>query len=446
MRSERAPLDVNLVAHKDSNQPGPGQSRAELPSWPFTLAFAGFPLWWLLGLLEFIWIPAACIMILYMVRRGAIGVPRGFGAVLLFLLWAGCAVVGLSTSMQVLRFGFALANYAACATFFVYVFNARARLTDRFVSGVLTVWWLIVVAGGYIALILPKAVFRTPASLLVPGSLLQNEWVRQLVIRPLNQYNPNSYFQLDPRPSAPFIYTNQWGSVYSLLIPIVIAYLIQTRGTRRFWLILAAVPVSFVPAILTTNRGMLLGIGIAALYGALRLVLRRDFRGIGALAAVALVGGILFRLLPTADRLESRIASPSIVDRAWLYLRSLEAVMDSPLLGYGRTLTVPGAVDPVGTQGEFWIVLVRYGVPAALLFLGWFVFAFVRSIRWTSAVDMAANLVLLIALVEFFFYGAAPQGLVVAMVAAALVLRSRTSRSTEDSYSYSFRAIRKRRP
>ncbi len=403
----------------------PGGSLVGLPSWPLTLAFAGFPLWWVLGLLDFIWIPTACVMAAYLVTRGGIRVPRGFGVWLLFLAWVACAVIGLTGGLQLVRFGYGLASYAACTVVFVYVYNARTALTDRFVTGVLTIWWLVIVAGGYLALMFPNGVFHTPLSYLLPGGLLENEWVAKMVIRPLNQYNPDSYFQLDPRPSAPFIYTNQWGSAYSLLLPFVVAYLVQIRGSRLFWLLTAALVASFVPAILTTNRGMLIGVGIAAVSAAIRLALRRDPRGIIAFGLIAAVGVAVFQFLPTSDRLEARAGSPSLVDRGWLYMQSIEAVLRSPLFGYGRTLTVPGAVDPIGTQGEFWIVLVSYGVIAAVLFLVWFAFAFLSTLRWQSATGLAANTVLLVALAEFFFYGASPHGLIIIMVAAALAMRSR---------------------
>lgn len=396
-----------------------------LPSWPLTLAFAGFPLWWLLGVVDFIWIPTACVMAAYLIKRGDVGVPRRFGVWLLFLAWAACAVIGLSGGLQLVRFGYGIASYLACTIVFVYVYNARAALTDRFVTGVLTIWWLIIVAGGYLAILFPNGAFHTPLSHLLPGGLIENEWVQKMVVRPLNQYDPDSYFQLDPRPSAPFIYTNQWGSAYSLLVPLVLAYLVQVRRTRRFWLLALALVASFVPAILTTNRGMLIGLGIAGVSVAIRLALRRDPRGIIALALITVIGISVFRFMPTTDRLQARAESPSLADRGWLYLQSIDAVRDSPLFGYGRTLTVPGAVDPVGTQGEFWIVLVSYGAIAALLFLAWFAFAFLSTMRWSDATSLAANTVLLVALAEFFFYGATPHGVIVIMVAAALAMHRR---------------------
>ncbi|MFT4109068.1 O-antigen ligase family protein [Propionicimonas sp.] len=418
------------------SQPASSQ-RTELPAWPLAAVYFGFPVWWFLGIVDFIYIPIACIMAVYLIQRRAIFTPPRFGVWLLFLVWVGCSVIGLTAAIQFVGFGYRFANLLAYTVIFLYTFNARKSLNDRTVTGMLTWWWLLIVVGGYIAMAFPTGVFRTPMSYLVPDSLLSNDWVHLMVVRPLNQYNPDSYFKLDPRPSAPFIYTNQWGNAYSLLLPMVIAYLAQIRrdNSRRFWLLLLAIPVSFVPALYTTNRGMFLAVGIAALYVALRLAARRDIRGLLAIAATSVVGLIVFQLLPIQDRLQTRSEATSLVDRAWLYLQSLDAIKDSVLFGYGRTFMADGAVDPVGTQGEFWIVLVSHGVGAVVLFLAWFALAFMRSFHWHDAVGLAANTVLLVALVGFFYYGSVPHALPVIMIAAALVLRS-THPDADDPFGH----------
>lgn len=403
-----------------------------MPTWPLTAAFAGFPLWWLLGVVDFIWVPMAVVMVLYLARGRTVRVPRRFGIWLLFLVWIGLSVIGLTSGSQLLAFGYRYAIYLACTVLFVYVLNSRTSITDRFVSGVLTVWWLITVAGGYAALALPTAVVRTPLSYILPGSLLNNAWINQMVVRRFNQYNPDSYFQLDPRPSAPFLYTNNWGNVYSLLLPFVLVYLLKVRGTKRFWFLAAMIPASFVPAILTTNKGMFLGLGIAAVYACVRMMLRNDFRGIVALATVAVVAVVLVQALPVADRLQSRNDAPSTIDRASLYLQSLQAVLESPIFGYGRTIEGKDAVDPVGTQGQFWMVLVSHGIVPAALFVTWFVIAFLLSVRRTDPLGLAVNTVLLVGTIEFFYYGAIPYSLPIMMIAAALALRRPTASPHEE--------------
>lgn len=414
---------TRLSARSSARRPIAAMQGSQLPSWPFTWAFSGFPLWWVLGVVDFIWIPMAAVMLFYMVRTRSVLSPRGFGVWLLFLVWAACSVISLTKAGDLLVFGYRYAIYLSCTVLFLYVYNNRTALTDRFVTGVLTVWWFITFLGGYLAMLFPTGVFRTPLSFILPGGLVENPWINQMVVRRLNQYNPDSFFNLDPRPSAPFLYTNNWGNVYSLLIPFVLIYLLQVRGTKRFWVVALALPVSFIPAVFTLNRGMFLGLGIAAVYAALRMLLKRDVRGLVALGLVAVIGVGLFQALPTDDSLEARNESRSTVDRASLYVQSLEAVKEAPFFGYGRTIEGDGTRDPVGTQGQFWMVLVSHGIGATILFIGWFLLAFALSLRRSDPVGLAASTVLLVGTIELGYYGVLPYGLPIMMIAAALALR-----------------------
>lgn len=412
-------------------QPEPGPPRRlRLPRWPFSLAFAGFPLWWLLGVVDFIWILMGAVMLLYLVRVRAPAAPRWFGVWLVFLVWAGLSAMHLSEAGDYLVFGYRYAIYLSCTVLLLYVFNDRGGLTDRFVAGTFTVLWAVTVVGGYLAMLFPTAVLRTPMNFLLPDGLRNNPWINQMVVRRFSQYNPESYFDLAPRPSAPFLYTNNWGNVYSLLVPFVVAYLLEVRGTRRFWLISLAMAASLVPAIYSLNRGMFLGLGIAAVYAAVRMLLMGNVRGLVAVGVAVSVGVVVFQLLPTEDALQARIESPSLDDRASLYALSVDAALESPFFGYGRTLDVDdtGTRDPVGTQGQLWMVLVSHGVGATIFFVTWFAVTFILSLRRQDPNGVAMNTVLLVSTIELAYYGVVPYGLPVMMVAAALALRGPIAR------------------
>ncbi|WP_162598589.1 O-antigen ligase family protein [Nocardioides gilvus] len=398
---------------------------SELPAWPAVTLFALFPIWWLLGLADLIWILMAPPMVLLMVRARAIQVPRGFGLYLLFLLWALFSGVQLERAGQAIGFSYRLLLYAAAAVLFVYVFNARRRINEQMATGALTGYWLACVFGGYLALAFPGAVIKTPLSYLLPTSLTSNELVNQMVVRRMTQWNPEAWVVLDPRPTAPFLYTNNWGNVYSLLLPFVVAYLFKVRGTPRFWVLVAIIPLSLVPAFLTLNRGMFLGLGIAAAYVALRLVLMGNVRGLVAIALMGILGAGAFFLLPAQDRLENRLSeSSSTEDRTSLYTQAIDTIPESPVLGHAVPQEPDNPnLDPVGTQGQFWMVLVSHGVGALACFVGWFLLAFLMSLRRGDVTGVVANTVLLVGTIELVYYGSLPYGLPILMVAAALALR-----------------------
>ena len=417
----RAPSWDSAVAHPEKRMSTP----RELPRWPLTVMFVLFPLWWVLGPGEAVWILLAGVMLLLLNRHGRIRIPRGFGIWLLFLLWMVCSVIGIDTEGRMIGFIYRALLYLTVTVAFLYVYNARVTLTPRYVLGVLTIFWLVVVAGGYLGVLWPLFSINTPLLAVLPQWLTTNDLIQEMVVRRATQYNPNSWLQLDPRPSAPFLYTNGWGNAYSVLTPMVIAYLALVRRERRFWWLLPVVPLSFVPAFLTLNRGMFIGLGVALAYILIRSVLQGNFRAILTVVGIAVLASVALVTLPIAERLTERVeSSSSTEDRASLYIEAFERTLEQPVFGYGspRPSETTGAPS-VGTQGQFWMVMFSHGFPGAALFMGWLAWAYLRSLRERDPVGLACNTVLLLTLVESLYYGIMTAGLMVAMLAAAVALR-----------------------
>ena len=55
------------------------------------------------------------------------------------------------------------------------------------------------------------------------------------------------------RPTAPFLYTNDWGGVYALTIPFFILGWLQSRKASRRSAALLILGISLVPAFLSLN-------------------------------------------------------------------------------------------------------------------------------------------------------------------------------------------------
>lgn len=396
-----------------------------LPPWPLVALFALYPLWWLAGLVDVAWIIAAGVMTLYLLRTTGVRAPRGFGWWLLFLVWMTLSASQLDTFGRAVGFSYRALLYYANAVIFLYVYNARHRLTERLVAGLMTGFWLITVVGGYLGMLLPTTVVRTPLSYVLPGVLVDNELVNHMVIRRFAQYNPESFVVVEPRPSAPFLYTNNWGNAYSLLLPFVIIYLIRTRGERRFWFVLAMLPVSLLPALSTLNRGMFLGLAVTALYLSVRYLLLGNVRVLAAVVGVGVVAGLAFTQLSVSEELSSRVEETSTTeDRLEIYRQTIVSVQDSPIFGLGapRPSANPN-IPPVGTHGQFWMVMHSHGVLGVVLFTGWFASCFFRSLRRTDSTGIHTNAIIVVGVMETAYYGFLPQGLPILMIACALAVR-----------------------
>ena len=400
-------------------------ARPVLPRWPFTVMLAYFPLLWFSGLAEMAWIPLAGCMVVLMIRRGGIQVPRGFAIWLLFLILMGASIIGVDTSGRMIGFVYRALLYLTVTVVFVYIYNARGTLTTRYVLGVFTLFWLWAVLGGFAGIVAPEFSFRTPLGYILPEALQANELVGEMVVRRLTQYNPDSWLALDPRPSAPFLYTNGWGNVYSITLPLVIAYLTKIPRGRRFWLLVLLIPLSLVPAFLTLNRGMFVGLGVAAAYLLVRFAIAGRVRQVLSLAVIGVVAVIAAMALDVVSRLTDRVeTSSSTEDRANLYDETFSRTLDSPLFGYGapRPSFTEGAPS-AGTQGHLWMVMFSHGFPALICFMGALAWMFFATLRARDTAFLIMNTVQLVILVEVFFYGVLPDGLILTFAAAALAMR-----------------------
>lgn len=401
----------------------------DLPAWPLLIGLAGCPVWWLLGVVDVIWVGIALVMLGLLGRARNVAMPPGIGIWFLFLVLVLCSGLNLDSPGSLLVWGYRFSLYAAAGVIAVYAYNARRKLTLPVIAGGLVALWVTTVVGGYLGVLFPEASFRTPMSYLLPGGLVSNDLVNTMVVRRFAEYNPDSYFDFSPRPSAPYTYTNNWGQMFSILTPFVIVALVMWRKRRWTWLLAVALPIGLLPAFLTLNRGMFIGLGLAATYIGIRQAARGNARAILGIAALAVIAASVFTILPTEELLAQRLEDSSTTeDRASLYRQSIEVTMESPIFGYGvPTEANDPDLPPVGTQGQVWMVLVSHGPLALLCFLGWMFFAWLRSLPRHDLMPMIANAGLLVTLIQTVFYGLLPQGLPVVAVLIAVALRPEIS-------------------
>jgi hypothetical protein len=405
--------------------PLPMDDTQAAPAWPLGMVLAGFPVWWLVGLGDAVLFITTIIVTHQFVRRRRIPlVPRGFGVWLLFVAWMSVSVVGIDSFGRLVGFTYRALLYFAATAVFLYVYSNRPTFTLRKVASLLTGFWMVCVVGGYVGVLFPLLTWRTPLASVMPRGLLANELVQEMMVRRVTQFNPDAYFLLTPRPSAPFLYTNTWGAAYSVLTPIVIAHAVQHLAGSRRALLLAAVVASTIPAFLTLNRGMFIGLGVAGLYIGIRGVLAGNVRVIAGVFAVGIVAMIVLATVPVGERLDQRLeSSASTENRAALYSETLTRTLESPVFGFGAPRPSNANLTSVGTQGHVWMVMFSHGIPATILFIVWLAVAWANTAHHRSGVGLAMNTAFVVIGIEIWYYGVVGMVLFVLMTAGAAAWR-----------------------
>jgi hypothetical protein len=157
-----------------------GRWTASHPAWPITALLAGYPLWWALGVADFMWIILAVPMAARMLawhRTGSrkIRVPGGFGIWLLFLVWvlAGALMLPLTApgtldsaiSHRLISFGIRAGSYGGVTVLLLYAGN----LTEREFARRRLAWLLGLVAlAGVLVLLLSFVYMFTYVAVIAP--------------------------------------------------------------------------------------------------------------------------------------------------------------------------------------------------------------------------------------------------------------------------------------
>jgi len=440
---------------------------ASHPGWPITALLAGYPLWWALGVADFMWIILAVPMAARMLawhRAGSrkIRVPAGFGVWLLFLLWvlAGLPMLSLTApgtvhsaiSHRLISFVLRAAFYCGVTVLLLYAGNLTEReMPRRKLAWLLGLVAIYAIGGGVAGVLAPSFQFSSPTLLLIPHSLQANVQIQASMHPGLAQVqNVFGTIAGQGRPKAPFDYTNAWGDSLSILLPwLIVAWWLT--GTRRQRLISgAAMVIALVPLVYSLNRGVWIGIGLAACYLAVRMAARGKVGLLVAILAGIAVVGVAVVATPLHGVINQRLQNGKSNDlRATLSAVAIKDALASPVVGYGDTRQEIGSPSsiaigptancgncgqtPVGGNGQLWLLLICNGIVGAALYLGFFAFGCWRYRRDTSPYGLAGVLVLLLSFVYMFTYVAVIAPLGFTMLAYALLWRNELARRSAAS-------------
>ena len=188
--------------------------------------------------------------------------------------WVLLSGLQLHSGTKIMTFTYRLALYASAGVLFLYVYNLpRSGRVDTKVLRILTIFWMIVVIGGYAGILVGAHTFVSPFEHLLPHGLRSQPFVQELVQPVFAEVQGFLGFPF-PRPAAPFAYTNNWGGAIAVLTPVAFAAISTAkRGRRRRFLIVVLI-ASLVPMVVSLNRGMFLSLGLGIFYVTIRLAMR----------------------------------------------------------------------------------------------------------------------------------------------------------------------------
>lgn len=434
---------------------GPVRGGLLRQGWPLTALLVLYPLWWALGMGTLIVFALTVPMLIYLVRNRPIRVPHGFGLWLLFLLWVAVSITMIgrnppqalpgTASDRLISVAFNVGGYIALTVILLYAGNLaerdypRARMVRQ-----LAFLFMVTVVGGLVGTFFGNLEFTSPVELLLPPEVRADGFVRSMVHPSTAQLQQVLGYEA-PRPAAPFGYTNSWGFCLSVLLGwFVVSWFVRTRRARKL-LGSAILLVAAIPVVYSLNRGLWIGLVLAAGYIALRLAAQGKLLAVTALTVASVLGFVVFLVSPLKDVVSQRLDSPqSNLTRAYTAEYSLEAALTSPIIGYGGTRPAQGGTQSIaigqtpecqlcgnptlGGNGQFWLVLLAQGFIGAALYVGYFLRTAWCYRRDRTPIGLAGMLGCLLPLLYMFLYNALVMPLVLVFLSIALLWRNDTER------------------
>lgn len=397
--------------------------------WPLIVVLLmGFPIGWALGAGAFWPMIAAVPMLLWLLVSKHVHAPRGFALWVGFLAWMLASGTQLDTLARAVGFAWRAGLFFGATVTLLYVFNMPEHLLPtRRVLVAIVIFWIYVVVGGFLGILFPHVSWTTPVQAIMPGSILSNSFVYELVHPKFAQVQDVLGYSA-PRPSAPFVYTNDWGGAFALLAPLVIlAWGYLKRGSALRTVIAWAAVASIIPVVMSLNRGLWISLFIGLAYAAVRLAIRGRERALVLFLGVSLLAGSGVFLTPLLGVIEGRLAGPSgDRGREALYKETLSRVAESPVFGYGAPR--PNDISnyfapPDGSHGIFWATLFSHGIPGAFFFFAWYLLAFWRTRRGRGPVELWVHVSLLIFLLQTSIYDCMIPAQPLMMIAIGLAAR-----------------------
>ncbi|WP_433610815.1 O-antigen ligase family protein [Dactylosporangium sp. CA-139114] len=455
---------TTLTSHPsaDAGLAGPGApSRPRRPvhrlaAWPMTGILLLYPLWWALGLGVLIFFIAAVPMAWSLIRHRAAGhvvkLPPGFLLWLLFLATVGFGLFTLGAdpagtvpgtwSSRSVSYAFRLGGYGALTVLLVYAGNLERRVLtqERFVR--LLAWlFAVTVAGGVLGMAAPRFEFTAPFELLLPAHVRHDGFVQSLV-HPTAAQIMNLLGGETPRPGAPWGYTNTWGNNVCLLVGwLAVAGFWLARRRRTRVAAAATLLVAVVPIVYSLNRGLWIGLGVMAVYVAVRLALRGRLAALGLVAVVTVGLAVALAVTPLGDVVNARVDDgKSNGVRMYTTQKALTGMWESPLIGFGSTRSTIGGRNSIavgessncarcgnftiGGNGQLWQLLYAHGLIGTLSYIGFFLAGLWRFRRDASPIGLAGGAALVSGFAAMLWYNALVTPLALTFLAYAVLWRN----------------------
>ena len=346
----------------------------------FSLCLLALPLWWLLGVEQFVWPALLCWLSVQVAwqRRWRIQTSVSLALFLVFFGAYLLSAFAVTSGLRWLSYVRSLGAFGAGFLVLFWALNAvRSWSAVKMLVRILA--WTSFLAS-FVGLLGIVGVWRpeitAPVSSLLPQAVAETDYGQLIAVRTTGRtaFLPGggSYF----RPTSFFLYPTLFATALGMALPFTFLSFKTARG--KIWKLVEAIGVFLVllNLVFSASRTVWLASLLAGSYYFLfRSEYRAFYRGTLLFVAAALACAYLIAPATVWTSGESSIDSflslrpGALSARAQVYRSTLEGVRERPFFGWGTERDVEEQRYPVGSHSLYLALLYRHGFVGFAVFL-----------------------------------------------------------------------------
>ena len=339
-----------------------------------------FPIWWILGIEQFIWVFSLLIIFIKMLifKKGEFRLSPIHLIFLTFLCSVLLSIINIDLPIRYITFFKNLCSFVSVWLSLVIVHNSLYDWSELLkLLRTLTYVILFSAIVGVINFFFPSSRIEITSliSFFIPNSLLSTSFGSILAVRNFGAMDNfiilGQYFRVN----SLFLFATMFASILALSIPFLIFFKKISVGFWNNIFYNFAILITILALVFTTGRVAIFSLIIGLIY--FRFFIRPDkvikiiylyiFVFILIVIIVAFTQNPL--LLDFANMILNSRGEGSKMTRIQIYINSIESLKQHFIIGWGTQRDVPGMYYPLGSHSFYLGILYKHGILGLSSFL-----------------------------------------------------------------------------
>ena len=338
-----------------------------------------FPLWWVLGMEQFIWFLAVVlIFIQFCIYNKAKFRINIITLVFIFFLFVyGISFFSITEKMRYITYFRNLSTYLTAFMILTITWNVIEKWwqIEKLLKAVVVVMLIASIVGvlGF-SFDLFRIQFKSLTGYFMPDIIAKTGYGSVIASRNIGFYNwfmgIGTYFRV----SSFFLYSTMFSSTLAITLPVVLFLVNINKGlTRMFYTV--SFSVIFLALILTTGRVAIMAFFVG--YIIFRFILIKSFAIKYSILFVIFIISSLFLiwleqtgfLYQIIDLLLYSRGEGSANARSKIYSQTFDSFLERPIFGWGTERDAKGLAYPLGSHSYYLGTLYKQGIAGLTLFI-----------------------------------------------------------------------------